>query len=425
GYWSSLGRGLDQTRGGALKAFKPINPLLAILGPLLVKGVKPVDPRNRKLTLKEAARIHQSNSYPIDYKERIVYRDDPINDDGILIDDISIFRYKKEIEAFGIPIYAFGSWGDSVTANVVISRFLNFDNPQKAIIGDWDHKALHRANPFHGHKEPNAVNRVDQIKDWLLFYEDVLSDKFEKKKILYYFTMGEEKWKRTEVWPPENQVETWWYFSEGSKLQGGQSPSTEAGADVYQVDFDATTGKRNRWYTLLSLPVDYGNRAKADKHLLTYTSNPLEEDLEITGHPFASIYLKTNREDGIIIVYLEFIDDGGKVHLITEGVLRFMHRKFSNEEPPYQFPLPYRSYKRGDSLPCKPGEVMRLEFPLIPTSILLRKGFRIRVAVAGADRDTFSRYPESGDATITVERNKHYPSGIMLPKIRRTIDSNS
>jgi predicted acyl esterase len=55
-------------------------------------------------------------------------------------------------------------------------------------------------------------------------------------------------------------------------------------------------------------------------------------------------------------------------------------------------------------------------FELWATSVLMKEGHRIRIAIAGADKDTFLRYPRSGKVpTITVERNGIHPSHVLLP----------
>jgi predicted acyl esterase len=47
--------------------------------------------------------------------------------------------------------------------------------------------------------------------------------------------------------------------------------------------------------------------------------------------------------------------------------------------------------------------------------VLIEKGHRIRIAIAGADRDTFGRLPATGQPVITVGRSAQYPSGVELP----------
>jgi predicted acyl esterase len=65
-------------------------------------------------------------------------------------------------------------------------------------------------------------------------------------------------------------------------------------------------------------------------------------------------------------------------------------------------------------MPLVPGEVAELTFGLLPTSVLIRKKHRIRVAIAGHDKDTFARIPPE-ETPITVARNKLHASLINLP----------
>ncbi|MDQ3818077.1 MAG: hypothetical protein M3362_10325, partial [Acidobacteriota bacterium] len=57
---------------------------------------------------------------------------------------------------------------------------------------------------------------------------------------------------------------------------------------------------------------------------------------------------------------------------------------------------------------------------LLPTSVLIRRNHRIRIAIAGHDKDTFARIPASGVPAITVSRNKRHASLIELPVIPRS-----
>ncbi len=414
-YWSTLGQGLDQTKGDALKAFKPINPILGKLGPKLVVGVKSVE-KDRK-NLEKIAQLHKSNKYPFDYGEKVTFRDDPADEDGTTIDNISIFTKKEKIEKNNVPLYTWGSWQDSATADLVIRRFMTYKNPIKAVIGDWNHENFRKANPYFSHKVKANPSKKDMIKDWILFFKDGLGGKIPKK-ILYYYTMGEEKWKSTESWPPKDQIMEKWYLREQNILSRAKPPDNN-GYDDYKIDFTVSTGIRNRWYTLLSLPVFYPNREIQDAKCLTYTSEPLKKDIEITGHPIITLFLESTHKDGMIHALLEFIDKNNKIHVITDGQLRLIHRKISEERPPYATFVPYHSFKRKDYLPLKPNEIAEISFGLYPVSILVKKGSRLRLVIAGADKDTFMRYPKEGNPTIKIHRNLDYPSNIQIPIIQK------
>ena len=415
-YWSNLGQGLDQTDGSALLAFKPVEPLMAKLGPKAAYGVKSVT--GDRESLKEIAEIHKHNHYPFDYGDIVVFRDDQI-EDGTTIDDISIFTKKEKIEKNNVPLYTFGSWQDSSTADLVISRFLFFKNPIKAVIGDWDHNGFKKANPWFSHKVKVVPGKEDQVKDWVNFFEECITGN-APERALYYYTMGEEKWKKTLTWPPEGQTIEKWYLGDSNTLTQDQ-PQADSGADKYEIDYETTTGIRNRWYTLLSLRVIYNNRKEEDARCLMYTSAPLQEDIEITGHPVVTLFMTSTHEDGMVHAHFEFIDEKGDIHWITDGQLRFMHRKISEEEPPYKIFVPYHSYLKKDELPLIPGEIAEISFGMQPTSLIIKKGCRLRLVIAGADKESFARYPkdESITPTYTIERNKVHASHIDIPIIKK------
>jgi putative CocE/NonD family hydrolase len=418
-HWSNLGRALDTTEGKNLKpAMKSYDPFMARLASLAVIGVMPVDADKEKVMLKEAAKIHEGNSHPIDHFEKVKGRDDSLTEEGQTIDHLSTFSKKELIEKNqNLPFYTWGAWQDSTTANAVIHRFLNFDIPQKAVIGDWCHRQKNRGNPFYSPKKHAQISKDEQIRDWVKFYKDCLKGKFGSKKELYYYTMGEEKWKKTDTWPPANQEMVRWYLTASSL--SNSPPKADTGADNYTIDYEVTTGIRNRWYTLLSLPIDYGDRGEADAKLLCYTSAPLAQDIEITGHPIVNLFLKSTHEDGMIIVHFEFIDKKGKIHWVSDGQLRLTHRKLSTEEPIYKVAIPYHSHKSKDIEPMPVGEITEIKFALYPTSILIQQGCRLRIAIAGADKDTFARYPEEGVPSLTIERNQGHASFLELPIIKK------
>jgi putative CocE/NonD family hydrolase len=197
-------------------------------------------------------------------------------------------------------------------------------------------------------------------------------------------------------------------------------PETESGADEYAVDFEATTGTTNRWHTQKGGgPVAYPDRATADLRLLTYTSSPLEADTEITGHPVVTLYVSSTATDGAFFVYLEDVDEAGNTVYLVEGQLRALHRKVSSEPPPYAQFGPYHSFEKNDAMAMVPGAITELVINLLPISVLIKKGHRIRIAIAGADKDTFTRIPVEGMPTITVARNKTHASFVDLPVVTR------
>ncbi|MGH9944028.1 MAG: CocE/NonD family hydrolase C-terminal non-catalytic domain-containing protein, partial [Pyrinomonadaceae bacterium] len=95
-----------------------------------------------------------------------------------------------------------------------------------------------------------------------------------------------------------------------------------------------------------------------------------------------------------------------------------VHRRLSRARPPYQSVVPYRTYLRRDAQPLVPGQITQLTFDLLPTSYLFRQGRRLRIAIAGADKDHFD--PLAGPPpTVQFYRGGAHLSRIDLPLIPR------
>jgi predicted acyl esterase len=62
---------------------------------------------------------------------------------------------------------------------------------------------------------------------------------------------------------------------------------------------------------------------------------------------------------------------------------------------------------------------VELPFELSATSVRVRAGERIRLALAGADRAMFAVYPAGATPTWTVSRSAAAPSWIDLPMLER------
>jgi len=249
------------------------------------------------------------------------------------------------------------------------------------------------------------------------YVSDDKKDLAQETGVLEYYTFAENAWKTTKTWPlPDTQMKRF-YLRKGHTLGTGV-PATETGEDLYNVDPEATTGKTNRWYTQLTGgPVLYPDRIEEDKKLLVYETLPLETDTEITGHPELRLFVACNREDSNFIVYLEDVAPDGTVYCITEGCLRARHRKVS--EPPYVHSGIWHSCRTKDAAPMVPEEVTELRIGLIPTSVLFKKGHRIRVAIAGADKDTFIPLDDIEGSVWRGQRNQRYSSCLKLPIIPR------
>ncbi|MBN2005606.1 MAG: CocE/NonD family hydrolase [Anaerolineae bacterium] len=379
-------------------------------------GVKPVDADPDGVQLAAAV---QSRA-PLDLTEiveAIEYREDEWGDSGQTLRDVSPYGQRSAIEASGVPMYVWVSWLDSASVEGALARYLTFSNPQKLVIGPWAHGGGHHADPFLPPDTPTDPPVTEQFEMLADFFDAFLKDAGASQPAwdITYYTLGAGTWQSTMTWPPEGFAQQSWYFGPEGTL-ATESPASADGADAYTVDWTATTGDMTRWHTGLAMAdVVYPDRATEDEKLLTYTSAPLETALEITGNPIVTLYAASTASDGAFHVYLEDVAPDGHVTYITEGILRAIHRAVSTETPPYVHLGPYHSFERGDAGPLTPGEITELRITLYATSVLISRGHRIRIAIAGHDASVFARYPAERTPVITMQRNSMYASRVELP----------
>ena len=389
-----------------------------------ISGVKPVDRDTDYSMLNSAVSEHEANTVPFEAALEYEFRDDPFGpfSETNVGHRRSTSGHLPQIESSGVAMFIRVGWQDAGTVNGALGRFNTISNSQQVLIGPWDHGAKNDADPFEPEEKSVQPNPEDQFAEMVLFFDSHLKEGGSEKTPteISYYTLGSGNWTTTAVWPPEGFETKTWYFKEAGGL-GVDTPMVSGANDLYTVDFSATTGVRNRWYTNGGAgDVVYPDRSEEDRKLLTYTSDPMSSDVEITGHPLVTLFVDSGTPDAAFIVYLEIVAPNGRVTYVTEGQLRGVMRAVTEAEPLYRKYGPHRSELRDDALPLVPGEIAEIRFDLWATSVLVREGHRIRIAVGGADADTFLRYPRDGSVPQwAVHRSPLHASRIDLPMRKR------
>jgi len=167
-----------------------------------------------------------------------------------------------------------------------------------------------------------------------------------------------------------------------------------------------------------SWDIEYPDRAAQQSRLLTYTTAPLTDDVEVTGHPVVVLHLSCTTSDAALHVYLEDVGSNGDVVYVTEGILRASNGALA--AAPYATVAPWHPHRKADQKPLRPDEVVELQVELYATSYRFARGRSIRIGIAGADRDTFERVPRDGSMpTFTIFRDEARASRVELPLMPR------
>ena len=395
---------------------------------LLTAGVRPVDADPHGRHLADLVRQHH-NVNVAQAVARIQFRDDQIG--AFNLAEISPSGLRARIESSKVPMMVWCGWLDGGGGEDALTRYKNFSNPQVVVIGPLSHGGGFNVDPFATSHTPPVPSPEEQLKMQADFFDHVLRNDPETiESSIQYYTMGEGRWHTTKVWPPEGLSTERLYLRDHNMLNTG-APSVANASDSYPVDFTASTGDQSRWVTGFGGgDVVYPDRAHEDKKLLVYNSDPLDSDLEITGSPVLTIEMSSTTSDGALHAYLEDVSPEGRVTYLDEGILRVIDRKEIDRKEEdrrevdpksllYETLGPTHSFLRKDAEPLIPGEPARIRLSLYPTSVRLRKGHRIRVALSGADAGAFQRYPTEGTPTWTVYREAQRASFIELP-VRRS-----
>lgn len=138
------------------------------------------------------------------------------------------------------------------------------------------------------------------------------------------------------------------------------------------------------------------NRSKTFEALtrgVTLMTPPLQEETEITGPLAAKLFVSSSTRDADLFVTVQaFSPEGREVYFqgtvdpktpLAQGWLRASHRKLDPERS-----TPWRPYHtHDDKQPLTPGRIYELDVEIWPQCIVLPKGFRLAVNIAGQDFD--------------------------------------
>jgi predicted acyl esterase len=124
---------------------------------------------------------------------------------------------------------------------------------------------------------------------------------------------------------------------------------------------------------------------------VTFLSQPLTEETELTGPMALKLFLSSQTEDADVFLVFRVFDPSGEEVVfygaldphtpVGQGWLRASHRKLDPAKSE-----PYRPYHTHDELwPLTPGEPVELDIEIWPTCIVIPKGYRYGLTILGRD----------------------------------------
>lgn len=361
---------------------------------LAITGVKPVDGDRGGRHLAAIVKARR-NTVIANAVANTAFADDPFGASRLNVEDRSVWHDKAG--AGHIPFYVVNGWIEGFHGDGAFARYNSLANDQIVRVGALSHAGRHDTDPF-APVDRAAEPGIDKV--WLeviAFFDKTVKPEQPAPvgRLVRYSTLNAGTgYRETAVWPPQGLIAQKLYLGAAGRLTAAPASAQPV---AYKVDFSSTTGKKNRWIGISTAgDVIYPDRRSEDKKLLVFTADPYAADTEITGTPVVRLAMSTTAKDTAVFAYLEDVAPDGRVTLVTEGMLRARDRKVS--PAPYVADVPYHSLRRADAMAVNPGETMTMAFPLGVTSVVIRKGHSLRLALAGADASEFEQVPAKGPA---------------------------
>ncbi len=340
-----------------------------------------------------------------------------------------------EDEPWGVPAYWFNSWYDVSIGpnlelyNIAIERASDAEaaNGQYVMVAPVPHCSFWRAkeNTIVGERSMGDARfeYYDLIFDWFDHtLRDEPTDFAERHPKVRYYLMGANRWIETETWPPVG-VENWTLYLDGAgkanSLYGDgklvEEPSPASAHDTFDYDPKMPVPSLGGGVCCTGgavAPGAFDQRHLEARHdVLVYTSEPLEEGLEVSGFIEATLYVSSDAKDTDFTVKLVDVHPDGTAYNLDETIQRARYRE---------------GYDR--KVLMESGQVYELELSPMTTSNYFKAGHRIRVEISSSNFPRFARNLNTGgdnfdDSEGVVARNSvhhsaDYPSRVVLPVVR-------
>jgi predicted acyl esterase len=269
--------------------------------------------------------------------------------------------YADTINRSGIAVYTAVNWAEGFTGHGPAYTFNNLRTPRKIILGPGKHCDWATVLTETG---------FDIVTEELRFFDYWLrgiDNGVMREPAVTYYTYNEapeRAWKSSPAWPLRSEKRTNFYLGDGTLASG--KPRASSGSTGMRVGYN--TDAEAFWTTGMA-----------------FLTEPLAEDLQVTGHSSARIWLTSTSNDADIVARIDDVaPDGTHVYVGVEGKLRASMR--ATAKAPYDtMKLPWHPFTAASAQPLAPGVPVEASFEFLPSSYIFKAGHRIRLALQFAD----------------------------------------
>jgi uncharacterized protein len=334
--------------------------------------------------------------------------------------------YQKRFDQVDVPVLHITGWYDDEQVGTPMNyvgmttrgRSEHARANQKLLIGPWEHRVNTKTKLGEIDFGPTAIIDLPGymarwFKRWLANDDNGIAE----EPPVRIFVMGVNKWRVEGEWPLARTIWTPYYLhSAGSASSrygdGSLSPVAPAVEAPDRYDYDPARPVpflTAPTYAQVGGPDDYSAvELRAD--VLVYTTPPLESDLEVTGPIRVMLFAASSAADTDFMAKLLDVWPTGFVQRLCDGMVR-------------------ARFRDGMDAPTlvEPGRIYEYDVDCWNTSVVFRKGHRIRLEIASSAFPKYDRNHNTGAplgmttefqvAAQTIYHDANHPSHVLLPII--------
>ena len=275
----------------------------------------------------------------------------------------------------------------------------------RVIVGPWSHTGRGGRRVGGIDFGPNAaVNLFQEELHWFDHWLKGKDNGVPDHSPVRIFVMGDNQWRDEPAWPLERATTRTMHLSSDGMANtpagnGKLIDEEPAKSAIDHYDYDPEDPVPTL-YTAAAFTVPADQAPLAERQdVLVYQSKPLTERLEVTGNPVVELFAATSAPDTDFFARLIDVHPDGKAIDVSLGMVRAR----------------YRNGLENEKL-VKPGEIVRYEIVLNPTSIAFQPGHRIRLDITSSDFPNFDRSHNTAanpnaDAKLKVAQQSIHSGG--------------
>ena len=348
----------------------------------------------------------------------------------------SSYSLRDKYDQVEIPSYFITGWFDSLSnENFKLfngwsknARTEDARKKTKLLVGPWSHQIApwgrvpmgengEYADRTFGKQALSDV--IDMHTRWYDQQLKGIDTGIDDDAPIRLFVMGANEWHDEHEWPlARTQWSKYYLHSGGDASDSGGSLSTEAPVGAESADhfiYDPANpvpslGSQYQTFDFCG-PHDRSELQQRDD-VLTFTTEPLAEDTEVTGPIRATIWASSDAIDTDFTAALTDLEPDGKAIALCEGIVRARFRN-GTENPELM----------------TPGDVYEFEIDMWNTSNMFKKDHSIRIEISSSNFPRYNRNLNSGNpiatdtdiniANQTIYHDAANPSHVTLPVIPR------